>query len=213
MQRITAARTRALLTCVTATLFLALAVTGASARNLRISNQNVRAVWSALRFIVGGNTISCHVTLEGSFVEATAAKVVGSLFGRVTRAAVNTCTGGSATILNATLPWHIVYRGFSGTLPRIRTVQFGILGVSFEIQPSGSLACLAATEANHPATGNVVLEESGSGTVTELVTLVEAEIPLRGGGGLCAFGGEGHYEGSSQMTVLNSTTRITITLI
>ncbi len=213
MQRITPVHVRALLTCITATLFLALAVTGASARNLRISNQNIRAVWSALRFIAGGRTITCHVTLEGSFVEATAAKVVGTLFGRVTRAAVNTCSGGSATILNATLPWHIVYRGFTGTLPRIRLVQYGVLGVSFEAQPSGSIACLATTESLHPEVANMVLEEGGSGTVTELNALVEAEIPLRVGGGLCAFAGEGHFEGNGAVTVLNSTTRITITLI
>ncbi len=202
-----------LFAAVAATMLLSLAVGSASARNLRISNQNTRIVWSALRFIAGGRTVTCHVTLEGSFVEATASKVVGSLLGRVTRAAVNTCTGGSATVLTATLPWHIVYRGFTGTLPRITLVQVGLLGASFEVQPSGSLACLAATEANHPAVGNVVLEASGNGVVTELNALVEAEIPLRGGGGLCAFGGEGHFEGNGTVTVLNSTTRITVTLI
>ncbi len=213
MQRITPLRVRALLTCITATLFLALAVTGASARNLRISNQHTRIVWSALRFVAGGRTITCHVTLEGSFVEATAPKTVGTLLGRITRAAFNTCSGGSATVLTATLPWHIVYRGFTGTLPRITSVQVGILGLSFEVQQEGTIACLAATEANNPAVGNINLEESGNGTVTELNALVEAEIPLRGGGGLCAFAGRIHFEGAGSVTVLTSTTRITITLI
>lgn len=203
-------RSKLLLAGITAALMLATAVGSASANNLSVTNRNQRIVWSALRFIAGGNTITCHVTLEGSFHEATTAKVVGRLLGYITRGTVNTCTGGSATILNATFPWHIQYAGFTGTLPAITSVFLNMIGASFAVQPTGSLKCLARTETNHPAKGQAGVE---AGVIEELTALVEAEIPLTGEAEFCRFAGSGHFEGTGAVTLLGTTSRISIRLI
>jgi hypothetical protein len=39
----------------------------AAARNLSITNQNIRATWRELGFISSGRTFTCPLTLEGSF--------------------------------------------------------------------------------------------------------------------------------------------------
>jgi hypothetical protein len=194
---------------LTAAIVLSMAVASASANRLVVNEKSYRIVWSPLRFIAGGNTVSCNVTLEGSFHSATIRKVERALIGHVTRASVNTCTGGSATVLNATLPWHVQYNGFTGTLPRITGVLLKLVGASFQVQPSGSLACLAATTEERPAKGIAGVE---AGTVTELTAEAAAEIPLRGGGGLCAFAGGGHFEGTGTVTKLGGGS-LTIKLI
>jgi len=123
-------RSKLALAGLAATLLMAFAVNSASANHLSVSSQNFRLVWTALTFFGEGtgsteNTIICPVTLEGSFHSSTLAKVIGALIGHVTRATVvgTSCTGGRATILQETLPWHVTYEGFSGTLPRITAVR------------------------------------------------------------------------------------------
>ncbi|HEX4806912.1 MAG TPA: hypothetical protein VFU94_13520 [Conexibacter sp.] len=203
-------RSKLLLAGLAASLMLAAAVGSASANNLSMSNQNQRIVWSALNFIAGTSTVTCAVTLEGSFHERTTAKVIGRLLGYITRATVGTCVRGSATVLNETLPWHIQYAGFTGRLPTITSVLLNMIGASFAVQPEGSLRCLARTEANHPSKGEAAVE---AGVITGLRALVEAEIPLTGEGGLCIFGGSGHFEGTGRVTLLGATTAISIRLI
>ncbi|HEX4806911.1 MAG TPA: hypothetical protein VFU94_13515 [Conexibacter sp.] len=203
-------RVRTPLLAVTSALLLAFAVGTASANNLSFSNRNQRIVWSALNFIAGSSTITCAMTLEGSFHESTTAKVIGRLLGYITRATVGTCTRGSATVLNETLPWHIQYAGFTGRLPTITSVLLNIVGLSWGLQPEGSLKCLLRTEANHPFRSEAIVE---GGVIVGLRVLPEAEIPLTGEGGLCIFGGSGHFEGTGRVTLLGATTAISIRLI
>ncbi len=204
-------RSKLILACLATAAVLSLAAGSADARNFRISIRNIRSTWTALRFVAAGNTVTCHVTLEGSFVESTAGKTIRILLARFTRATLNTCTGGSATVLSATLPWHLRYHAFIGTLPFILIIQTEVIGLSFSVKPEGSLTCLAATEESHPATFNFGLERGGE--VTETSFAREAEIPLTGEGGLCAFGGSGHLEGTGRAEEAAGGTRIKITLI
>jgi hypothetical protein len=197
-----------------AALLMSMAVSTAAANRLSISSQNFRVVWNPLRFIAGGNTVACAVTLDGSFHSRTIAKVLGSLIGYVNRASVaapEACTGGSATVLTATLPWHVRYAGFTGTLPRLSGVLLDMIGASFQVRPSGSLTCLARSEVNRPARGIVNIESGG--VVTGLTADRTFGIPLTGEFGFCGFGGEGVFEGTGVVTAGANTTRVSVRLI
>jgi len=196
-----------------AALLLALATSGAAARSFGLSDNTYRAQWAALRFIAGGRTVTCPVTLEGSFHSRTIAKVANSLIGYVTRAIVTNaaCTNGSATVLTATLPWHVTYRSFAGTLPNIERISINLINASFQVQPRESVACLARTSTANPAVGFISL---AGGTATSLTAEEGAEIPLTGAFGLCAFGGAGHFGGTTtSLRTQNGAANITVTLI
>jgi len=185
---------------LTAALLLATAVGTSSANRLSINERSYTIRWTALRFIAAGNTVTCSVTLEGSFHSATIRKIERLLVGHITRASVAGCSGGSATVLRESLPWHVQYAGFTGRLPAIATVKLLLVGAAFQVQPSGNLACLARTSEARPAVGIAGIEEAGG--VTELAAEVGAEIPLEGSGGLCRFAGAGHFEGTGTPTKL-----------
>lgn len=116
---------------------LAASVTTAGANRLSISSQMTKIVWTSLSFNGGGTTVSCPVTIEGSFHGPTISKVAGSLIGFITRAKVGRpCTGGTGWVYNgsesnevlggtlaSSLPWHISYEAFSGTLPSIAEIH------------------------------------------------------------------------------------------
>src|SRR5215218_2592066 len=125
-----------ILTALAASLLLAAAVSTASAARLSTSNQNLRLTFTSLEFEGSEITIRCQVTLEGSFHTRTIAKVAEALTGAVTKAIVKseTCTGGRGAAFNGvetyngtttpnTLPWHVQYKGFTGTLPNIETLR------------------------------------------------------------------------------------------
>ena len=152
-------------TALTAALLLASAIATTSARNLSISNQNFRVSWQELQFATNVLTITCHVTLEGSFHYRTFAKNVGRLIGYITRVAVRRpCRNGEAWAANGTeahprlgvlantLPWHITYEGFEGTLPNITSILLLLRGARFKIHgPFNTLGLYG--EANDNITG------------------------------------------------------------
>jgi hypothetical protein len=80
------------------------------------------AIWAGNALTFGDPegiaSISCEVTLRFS-LHRSIAKVEGALAGFVTEIRVNTagCNGGRARALTETLPWHIRYISFRGTLP------------------------------------------------------------------------------------------------
>jgi hypothetical protein len=211
-------RSKLLLTGLTTAFVLALSVGSVSANRLSTSAQDFDIRWTSAGFSSdSGSNASCPVTLQGSFHSRTMAKVANALIGFVSRASVRgqssagNCTGGTATVLQASLPWHLTYRSFSGTLPNISGVSINIINESFQLQPSGSLSCLGRTTAANPAIGiiNIVAGRGASITADPA-----AEIPLTSEFGLCAFGGSGHFENtSSSLTRLASTASITVTLI
>ena len=205
---------RLVLTSLSAAAVLAAVVGNASARNLSLSNQNFRVTWSSLELSnnVNSTTVRCPVTLEGSFHGRTLAKSLGSLVGLITRAIVRneSCTNGRATVLNETLPWHLTYQGFTGTLPNIATIRVNLIGAAFQIE-TGSNTCLAVTTTEEPASGIIGLT---SREVSGLQADETRRIRLRNGtGGIFCGLGSGAFRGTGTVTLLGTTTRIQVTLI
>lgn len=191
-------RSKPIFAGLAAAMLMALAVDSASARNLSVNEQSIRAVWTPITFAAGGNSARCNLTLEGSFHYRTLVKRESALAGFITRAIITTCTGASATVLTATLPWHLTYNGFTGTLPNITTLRLNIIGVSFNVRPEGSVACLARSTAANPARAIATLGVGGS--VTGLRADETAQIPLEGF--FCSFAGEGSFVGTGSPSAL-----------
>jgi hypothetical protein len=190
------------LAVVGATVFLGALVASASANRIWATSTTVRASFPGVRFSGGFGTSECAVTLEGSFHSATMEKVAGKLVGYITRAVAATrCFRGSGTILTASLPWHIRYASFAGTLPNITSINATITGAGFNVkEPVFGIACLASG-----GTQTLVFNREPAGVVTSAV--IGGESPT-------SCGRNGTLEGTSNsLTVLNSTSRITVTLI
>lgn len=179
-----------------AALLMALAAGSASASRLSISHGNLwRAVFRPLQFRSSGATAaSCEVTLEGSFHTTTIAKVANSLIGLITRAAVGACTAGAATVLTATLPWHVQYSSFTGSLPSITGVRILLIGASFQIRDAifGS-TCLTRTTAATPAAG---IAELAAGSENRIVNALRADEGPRIPCGIL----EGSFAGTASVT-------------
>jgi hypothetical protein len=201
------------LVALTAAVLLASLVASASARSFSITNRSFRAVWAPLTFAEPFNffTIRCNVTMEGSFHSNTIAKVVNSLIGYVTRAiAGRPCTGGEGWAWNGTegaltgatsLPWHITYGGFTGTLPNITGININLIRPKFTIQ---NAVCLGTYQPNiQRGTINVAADRTTTITPgTETSSAVEGSCPA------------GRFTGPSQrVTLLGTTTAISVTLI
>ena len=201
---------RTLIAALTATILLAAATNAATARSLSISNQNVRGTWSSLEFNGGSVIFRCRVTLEGSFHTRTVAKVARSLVGAVTRATVDeaNCTNGNGRPRNETLPWHITYEGFTGTLPNISGVFLLLSRFRFTLTVPGLCTADYGTATDN-ITGRVNLS---GGEITSLEPVAgRNRATLHSGGAFCP--GSGTFGGSGTVTLLGTTTRIRVTLI
>lgn len=207
-------RTKLIFAALTATLLMSLAVSAASANRLSVSNRNYRITWASLNLNdENGNTvIECAVTLEGSFHSATIRKVPGALIGHVTRAIVKneTCTGGSATILQEKLPWHVTYDSFTGRLPNITGVKLLLHRTAFRVSVFGGLVtCLFQENGVARARGTANVEAGGA--ITTITPDAAARIPRFEGSGLCPT--EGGFTEDGAVTLLGTTARITVRLI
>jgi len=203
------------LTALLAAMMLSAVVGAASARNLSISNQRFLVFWSRLEFRepIGFLVVRCRVTLDGSFHERTIVKSRGSLIGAVTRVDVdkNNCTGGQA-LAKGPFPWHVTYDSFTGALPNITTVRIALSRFRFLLISPGAATCEYGN-----ATDNVV------GSVGLTGSEVTSLVPVEGsntatfieGTGPCPATGRLVTEASDRgvVTLLNSNTRIRITLI
>ncbi len=198
--------------CAAAAL-LALAVQGAGANRLSVGSRTYRAVWSSLQMSAAGfGMVRCPVTLEGSFHSSTLAKVTGALVGYVSRATMvsGACTGGTASALRETLPWHVRYDGFSGTLPNVTGVSLRLIRLSAQATVAGLTCPYGSTEAA-PAR---VTATVGGGIVTGLRLDETARIPpLPGAPFFCTFAGSATLSGTSRFTALGSTASVALTLI
>ncbi|HKG03287.1 MAG TPA: hypothetical protein VKB03_08895 [Conexibacter sp.] len=215
-----------ILTALAASLLLSAAISTASARSFSFSNQSFRGTWSSLEF-ASAATARCAVTLEGSFHSRTTVKNPRSLIGLITRAIVNRpCVEGTASAFNGveryngitpanTLPWHVTYEGFTGTLPAITTTLLLLARMRFGIEVLGC-AVQVGNETDN-VTGSVVREAGGG--ITSL-TPVEGRNQLtiirtdRDPFGLCPRpGATGRLVNTGQAFLLGTSNRITITLI
>jgi hypothetical protein len=192
-----------------ATALLAVCVAAASANRLSTSSTTFRVVWTSLEAGSGAASVRCPVTIEGSMHATTMAKVAGALVGYVTSGAIgsSSCSGGTATIDREALPWHIRYRGFTGTLPNIASVSYGLVGAQVTANVSGMLCTTRTTEANP----GIATSSISAGVATGVRLDEHAGIPLRGD--LCELSGTYSVAGTGAITVLGSTTPIAISLI
>jgi hypothetical protein len=205
------------LAALAAALLLSAAVSTASAGRLSVSNQNLRVTWSRLEFQAPSRsvTVRCQVTLEGSFHSRTITKTPGTLIGALTRINVKTetCTGGRAQP-SRPAPWHVTYEGFTGTLPNITSVRLLLARFQFDIIAIG-VTCRMGTATDN-VTGSAALNATGEVTSLAPVGGRNTANLLEGPGGGEFFGcpSSGVLVGTEGVvTVLNSTTRIRVTLI
>jgi hypothetical protein len=206
--------TKLALLSITAMLLMAVAVSSASAGRLSTSNQNIRVTWRRLEFRAGESALArCAVTLEGSFHSRTITKTTNALLGYVTRAIVGPCSAGAATVLTATLPWHITYQSFAGTLPNITRVRILLVNASFLIEQFG-FRCLARTTAASPASGEIAL--GAGGRAEGLKPDERVEIPTTSGGGFGCPSAAGNFATEAGdpgvVTLLGTSTSINVTL-
>ena len=179
-------RSKLLLTALTAAFVMAASVGTASAGRLSLAEQGYRAVWTPLEFTgLGGLLrVRCNVTLRGSFHYRTLLKT-RSLVGYVTEARLTRpCTGGEAAILNGTeaapntLPWHMTYDSFTGTLPAIRGVRLALVGAAFVLEVGGFGTCLYQSTSASPAFGIINLNTT-TGAALSLAADGNSRIPLK----------------------------------
>jgi len=201
------------LTALIAALLLSAAISTAGARSLSVSSQTIRATWSRLEFNEEGIGLSvrCQVTLEGSFHSRTITKVRGALIGAITRVNVFTerCTGGFAKG-KPPFPWHITYESFTGTLPTITSVRLLLARFRFLLIVPGLATCEYGT-----STDNVIGSANlSAGVVTSLEPVRGSNSAHKVEPSTLFCPNEGQLVGpEGVVTALNSTARITVTLI
>lgn len=207
------------------TLLLATAVSTASATRISLSNQNIRATFTSLEFVSeGATTIRCQVTLEGSFHARTMTKVVRTLLGAVTKAAVKheACTNGREVALNGvesyngtaspnTLPWHLTYESFTGTLPNISSINLLLSRFRFGLETPGLCTGQYGSETDNITA--TAAREAGGGLTTltpvegrNIMTLIRRDAGL-----VCPA--THRLRGTGQLFLLGATTRVSVTLI
>jgi hypothetical protein len=206
-----------------AAALLAFAVGTASARSLSTSSQQFRITWRVLE-LGSESLIRCAATMEGSFANRTIAKVARTLIGAITRASFKqeSCTGGTVAAFNGvegynggtasnTLPWHVTYESFAGSLPNITAVNV-LLG-RFRFGTRDGLG--VCTGQYGTATDNVVLsmarEAGGRITAVEPVAGSNVFNLFRTDAGICRM--QLRVIGSGGITQLNAAAGITVTLI
>jgi hypothetical protein len=218
-------RTRSKLTLagLTASLLMGLAVSSASANELKIADTTgFRVTWTAfnLQGVEAGVRVICPVTLEGTFHSTTLQKRAGALIGFITRAAVNgaepPCTGGRATILQEHLPWHLTYEAFTGTLPDIEFVTLLLRRFAYRVETTVlgfRIACLYEYQGRpeENLAGNLSIERPTGGQIRELRLLTNRYVSWRSGSELCPR--RATPSGTGVVTRLNNSLPLTLLLI
>ena len=189
-------RSKLLLAALAAALAIGSLAQTASGSRLSLSER--AATWSWLPFTIGSSALAinlgCNITLSGSFHSSTFAKTTGALIGHITRAAIEPCIFGAATILLNSLSWNRRFGRWTSSLPRISTVTTSVVGLSIRIDPDGIVpACLFRTTTENPAVfiDNIDAEGNVTGTTADPT----AQIPLSEGFGSGMF--EAYLEGTA----------------
>jgi hypothetical protein len=219
------ARPASAIALLVAVATLAVAVGAASAGQLEVrgAERGFRLVWSSLHLAWRWNNNSfattCPVTLEGSFHARTMRKVLITLIGYVTSASMPeaACRVGEvewpvrARLLTETLPWHIRYNGFTGTLPAITAMKVQLQNVSIFVHENTVVewSCLYRTTAASPM--QYLLNRERGGAITEVIQEPARATAPWVTGFLC--GETLTYEGNPSLTQSGIGNRVTLTLI
>lgn len=228
--------TRSVCAALAAIVALGAAVGTAQARNFSIrgAERGVRFTWPAFRAVIftgitirTGYLTDCPVTLEGSFHTATVAKINRWLLGYVNSASVAEAScrgvigpeefnGGQPfpvklRVLRETLPWHVQYLSFAGTLPAITSTRVQFVGAAFEVYELVSRGwCLYRSGSATPMPYTLTLG-AGREVTSVRPDASPTPLPLFAAGALCESGGMA-YSGDGALSS-PSGTRISITLI
>jgi len=218
-------RSKQLLVSLCAIALLGIGAGTASATHFQLLEfeRGFRIVYPTMEFSTGGfsGTVRCRVTVEGTFHRSTYAKVSGTLVGYITRARVqHPCTNGEAWTLTAaegrpeTLPWHVQYVSFTGTLPTIATISQQTVGSSFLVEQF-NFFCLARSTQARPIIGSNALAAGSEANLRVVTTqTVSGSIPLTSGGGFGCPSASGTLAGtSSSVTQLGNTNALGVRLI
>jgi hypothetical protein len=182
-------------------IVLGIWVGAASANRLRYSSTTWKSQFGFAEISGGFGSFRCSLTLEGSLHSATITKTPEALIGYVTRASIGPCPNGSATVNTSSLPWHVRYESFTGTLPNITGFRTKVFGLELSIRETFGITCTISRTAEH-STGTYTLGAGGVITREDL----GGTIPTS-----CGFSAT--LAGSGSVTLPGSTTRITVTLI
>ncbi len=182
-----------------AAFLLATFVAAVSARILSTSEADFAFTWSELTLATaeGALPVSCQVTLDGSFHSTSIAKINGALVGLITHASISSCSGGTATLLQGTLPWHVTYEAFLGELPSVDAIRFAITGMSIGVQATGGSVCLATTTPSEPLR---VSFDNKAGLVETVTSDERALIDLNDLGGIFCDLVDGTARGAGAVT-------------
>jgi hypothetical protein len=223
--------TKLLATALMAGLILSAAVAIAHARRFEFSNTAIRAAWTGgfqLNLVTSLVTIRCPVTIEGSLHSRTFGKVSGQLIGYITSAALRRpCTNGEDWIQNGTerlsngttapssLPWHIRYDSFSGTLPNISNILLRLTNVALLFRtPFESVGCLYITTMVYPMV--VLARITGPGRTIGLSPDPFVTIPAAQRlEGIATCPNDARFETAADapLTVQGTSTQITLRLV
>lgn len=154
-------RTKLAFAAVAAAALLAVGTASAAASLLSVDHRDFRIVWAEMTITMGVEAVRCRVTLEGTLHSSTIRKTNGALIGHITRAIpANPCAAGALTLLQESLPWHVTYESFNGTLPNPTAVAVRIIGMAMRVDPPGATpACLGTTTAERPAVIGLIINE------------------------------------------------------
>jgi len=152
---------------------LGLLASAASAGEFEFSEVRLRATWARMNFTGGFGAVECEVVLEKELHTRGVPKVRESLIAFVRVANVIRCARGGATALRETLPWHVRYESFTGTLPAIRSVETRIVGFAFKIrEPAFGVECLFRSTAANPVLLTYGLEAAGAITSVSVAGVI-----------------------------------------
>jgi hypothetical protein len=119
------------------------------------------------------------------------------------------CTNGRGRPRTELLPGHITYEGFGGSLPSIQSVFALISRIRFQAIIAGFCTADYGTASTN-ITGDARVE-AGMGITGLSVVAGRNSISLHSGSGSCPA--SGNFAGSASVMVLNSTTRVSVSLI
>jgi hypothetical protein len=201
-------RTKLIIGALTVAIALTAAVASASANRIETSEQQFLVLFRELTFSGGGANVICPVNLEGSFHSKTLSKVNEQLVGYITEGVAHLpCQQGSATVQTSSLPWHIHYESFTGTLPNITGINQRSDNGGFIVEVFGA-QCLYEATAASPFKATIVVS---GGTVTGLRVNETAAVPKRSGGILCP--GSGTLRGTGTVGRQSDWRPITVRLV
>jgi hypothetical protein len=173
------------LVALAAVMGMAIATGVASANRLSLDDQDFAFRFPEFTITAGGiGEVTCPATLTGRAHSSTFVKASRSLVGFVNSATVDDsrCEGGGVTVLSESLPWHVTYDSFVGTLPNITRIVQAVVGLSAQAEVGG-VTCLAALTESDPLMA--ILDFQNGRLILEIVSAEEIDTTDVDGGSLC----------------------------